>query len=137
MGVVIIFVILLWSFETNSNPKNSNSNPENKTISENKTSSNRTQVTLTGTVKQVISDCAPSRLESQQHCTVIKVIVLQTNESSYALSNMNFSSDLQNKQIMVVGILTVPSKTNMTFISGDINIVKYSILEDNRVTLKN
>ena len=132
VGTVLIIVILASLNSINLSTKDSSSNLENKTISQKLSSSNKTQVTLTGTVQQIINDCAPSRNESQQHCVLLKIIVLRAaDEHSYILSNMNFSSQLQDKQLLVVGTLTIPSTTNMTFIYGDVNVIKYTIMENN------
>jgi hypothetical protein len=137
VGVAMILAIFVLYFEINSNPKGPSSNLENNTISQNLTSNAGAQVTLAGNVEQIISDCAPPLPGSQQHCVLFKVIVLHaTNSHSYALTNINFSSQLQNRQLLVSGFLTMPSKTNMTFITGDINIIKYTILQNNQTNGK-
>ena len=152
VGIVATFAIVI-TFGINSSTR-PNLNAENKTISQNltsvakvnltgtvdvqtKTGSMETNVTLTGTAEQIISDCAPSRSVSQQHCININVIVLHaTNDHTYALYNINFTSQLQNKQLTVVGFLITPSKSNITFVDGDVYVNKYWVenytMDENR-----
>ena len=112
------------------NLKEENSNSNNQTVIEqNMTYNVDKTVRLEGTVQHIVSDCAPSPLKSTK-CIFFNLIVLQaTDGKTYALSNLNFSYiTLQNKQVEIVGLLDIPSKSKMSFIYGDLNVTKYSIM---------
>jgi hypothetical protein len=95
------------------------------------------KITLNGTIEKIITDCAPPAIEPAKHCVYLQATVLRaTNGHSFALSNLNFSSQLQNKQLQVVGLLSIPSKSNMTFIAGDVDVINYSFIGENPIIYK-
>jgi len=119
--------------EQNITEENSTSN--NQTIIEqNMTYNTGESVHLEGVVQNIISECAPSPLKSK-NCVFFNLIVLYaTDGKTYALSNLNFSyTTLQNKQVEITGILDIPSKSKLSFIFGDLNVTKYSIIGNSTI----
>lgn len=106
------------------NPKLSNQTNVNLVNSVNNT------ISITGIVKHRIAECAPTPLQSKT-CVFYNLFVLETEDNkTYSLYNLASYNDLVNKQIKIDGFLTIPSKTKLPFITADLNVTDYSVINN-------
>ena len=147
MGIVIIVVLFTYNIKFNPDTNMENLKLKNQTNVEenisknintqvlkditlqNLTRSENPPVTFVGHVQHIISECAPSR-EPSQKCIFFQLDVLHTPDGkTYQLTNVTFPyKQLENKQVEIIGILVIPSTSKFVSVSGDLNVIKYSVV---------
>lgn len=126
---VSIIVFLLTNYLTKQNFKEENPKLSNYTIAEQNDVVNNT-ITVKGIVKHRIAECAPTSLQSKT-CVFYNLIVLESNDNkTYSLHNLASYNEIVNKQVEIKGFVIIPSKTNLSFISADLNVTRYSIMNN-------
>lgn len=127
--VVSIAALLLINYMVKQNFKDENPKQSNQTTIEQNNEVNN-PITVTGIVKHKIAECAPTPLQSKT-CVFYNLIVLESDDNkTYSLYNLTSYNQLVNRQVEVKGFMTIPSKTNLPFISADLNVTSYSIMNN-------
>ena len=83
-----------------------------------------TRVLETGTVQQVVGDCAPGgQVTTTASCKPFDVIVLRAvNGDTYNLLNLTSSAGWVGQNVTITGLLVVPGATRLGFVQGDLTV---------------
>ena len=82
-----------------------------------------TRVLETGTVEQVVGDCAPGGTATTVSCKPFDIVVLRAvNGDTYDLLNLTSGAGWVGQTVTITGLLVVPSATGLGFVQGDLTV---------------